>query len=130
MLPNDDKGFFHMMVSSYPISKIMDVLLGAVVMGTVGTLIGLLMGDGFVIATACLGVLLGVGIGMIGGRGFFLGVLMGACIGGALAWGIAGEESITVGAGAGAAMGGFLGIWIAMLVEMFAKRGKGMPLSS
>ena len=56
-------------------------------MGTVGLLIGMLMGDGFVIATACLGVLLGVGIGMIGGRGFFLGVLMGACIGGGVGLG-------------------------------------------
>jgi len=35
---------------------------------------------------------------------------------------VAGEEGIWVGAGAGAAMGGFLGVQISMLLDMRAAR--------
>jgi len=43
-------------------------------------------------------------------------------LGGALAWFIAGPERISVGAGAGAAMGGFLGVQISMLLDMRAAK--------
>ena len=48
-----------------------DVLLGVAVMGTVGVLIGILLGDSFLYFAAGLGVMLGIGIGLIGGRRFF-----------------------------------------------------------
>lgn len=101
---------------------IIDVLLGVVVMGTVGVLIGILMGDAFLYFASGLGVLLGVGIGLIGGRRFFLGIFIGTFLGGTLAWAVSGPENITVGAGSGAAMGGFLGIWISMLIDVFWRK--------
>jgi len=103
--------------------KIIDVLLGLVVMGTVGVLIGLLMGGWFLYVATGLGLVLGLGIGLIGGRRFFIGILVGAVLGGALAWLVAGSQNITIGAGSGAAMGGFLGTWISMLLDVFLRKG-------
>ncbi len=99
-----------------------DVLLGVAVMGTVGVLIGILLGGSFLYFATGLGVMLGAGIGLIGGRRFFLGIFVGTFLGGALAWAVSGPENITVGAGAGAAMGGFLGIWISMLIDVFWRK--------
>lgn len=102
--------------------KIIDILLGLVVMGTVGVLIGLLMGGAFLYAATSIGLVLGVGIGLMGGRRFFVGILVGAVLGGALAWLLAGSHNITIGAGSGAAMGGFLGTWISMLIDIFSRK--------
>ena len=109
---------------------IIDVLLGVVVMGTVGVLIGVLLGDSFLYVAAGLGITLGIGIGLIGGRRFFLGIFIGTLFGGALAWAVSGPDNITVGAGSGAAMGGFLGIWISMLIDAFWRKPmKAVPSS-
>ena len=108
--------------ASITTEKIIDVLLGLVVMGAVGVLIGLLMGGAFLYAATGIGLVLGVGIGLIGGRRFFVGILVGAVLGGALAWLLAGSQNITIGAGSGAAMGGFLGTWISMLLDMFFRK--------
>ncbi|MYJ53981.1 MAG: hypothetical protein F4090_03585 [Nitrospira sp. SB0672_bin_25] len=99
-----------------------DVGLGVAVMGTVGVLIGILLGGSFLYFAAGLGVILGAGIGLIGGRRFYLGIFGGTFFGGALAWAVSGPENITVGAGSGAAMGGFLGIWISMLIDVFWRK--------
>ena len=110
--------------------KIIDIVLGFIVMGTVGILIGLLLGGTFLYVATGMGIVLGVGIGLIGGRRFFIGVLVGAVLGGALAWLVSGADNITIGAGAGAAMGGFLGTWISMLIDVFFKNGvKPLPAS-
>lgn len=101
-----------------------DIALGTVVMGTVGVLIGTLMGGPFFYVASGLGVLLGIGIGFIGGRGFFFGIFVGTILGGCLAWALSGPENITVGAGAGAAMGGFLGIWVGMVLDLLARRSQ------
>ena len=103
-------------------SKVIDVLLGAVVMGTVGTLIGVLMGGGFLPVAVGLGVLLGTGVGMFGGRRFFLSILIGAILGGILAWALGGTDAVTVGSASGAAMGGFLGVWISMILDLVTQR--------
>ena len=50
-------------------------------MGTVGILIGLLLGGTFLYVATGIGAVLGVGIGLIGGRRFFIGVLVGAVLG-------------------------------------------------
>jgi len=102
--------------------RMIDVGLGVLVMGTVGTLIGLLMGGGFLIVAIILGLVLGVGVGLIGGRRLLIGIFVGTILGGALAWAVSGPENILVGAGSGAAMGGFLGIWVSMLLDLFAQR--------
>jgi hypothetical protein len=67
---------------------------------------------------------LGAGVGFLGGRGFFLSIFIGTILGGLLALGLGGPETMTVGAASGAAMGGFLGIWISMLMEAWQQRKK------
>ncbi len=104
------------------ISKIIDVVLGASVLGTVGALIGISMGMGFLPAAVVAGILLGAGVGFFGGRRFFLSIFIGTILGGALAWGLGGVDTITVGASSGAAMGGFLGVWISMLLDLVQQR--------
>lgn len=100
----------------------MDMVLGVAVMGTVGVLIGLLMGGTMIPIASSIGVLLGAMIGILGGRRFLLSILVFAVLGGLLAWFVAGLENISIGAGAGAAMGGFLGIWMSMLQDLWAQR--------
>ncbi len=103
-------------------SKIFDVAFGAAVLGTVGVLTGLSMGVGFLPAALLIGLCLGAGVGFFGGRRFFLSIFVGTIGGGLLAWGLGGVETITVGASSGAAMGGFLGVWISMLLDLFQQR--------
>lgn len=105
-----------------PVQKIADVVFGVTVMGTVGTLIGSIMGGGIMPLAIGLGLAMGAVVGFLGGRRFLISILIGTVLGGALAWLVAGEERISVGAGAGAAMGGFLGVQISMLLDMRAAR--------
>lgn len=99
-----------------------DVLFGVVVMGTVGALIGTILGGSSVPIASGLGVVLGMVVGFLGGRRFLISILVGTVLGGGLAWVIAGIEKISFGAGAGAAMGGFLGVQISMLLDARAAR--------
>ena len=91
-------------------------------MGTVGTLIGLTLGGGLMPVAIVVGLILGAVIGFLGGRRFLISILMGTVLGGALAWMLAGVERVWVGAGAGAAMGGFLGVQISMLLDVRAAK--------
>ena len=100
----------------------LDILFGVAVMGTVGTLIGVIMGGSILPLASGAGLVLGGVIGFMGGRRFLVSILVGTLLGGALAWFIAGPERISVGAGAGAAMGGFLGVQISMLLDMYAAK--------
>ncbi len=108
-------------------AKLFDVLLGILGLGTVGLLIGIFMGDGWLPVAVALGALLGAGVGLVGGRGFFLSIFIGTILGGLLALGVSGSEAVTVGAASGAAMGGFLGIWISMLIETWRQRNQTVP---
>jgi hypothetical protein len=109
-------------ISAVPLHRIIDVVFGVAVMGTVGTLIGSIMGGGLMPVAIGLGLAMGAVVGFLGGRRFLISILIGAVLGGALAWLVAGDERISVGAGAGAAMGGFLGVQISMLLDMRAAR--------
>jgi len=111
-------------------SKIFDVVFGALVLGGVGVLVGLSMGVGFLPAALVVGVLLGAGVGCFGGRRFFLSLFVGTLLGGLLAWRLGGVETITVGASSGAAMGGFLGVWISMLLDLLQQRKESLPTPS
>lgn len=91
-------------------------------MGTVGTLIGLTLGGGLMPVAIAVGLVLGAVIGFLGGRRFLISILMGTVLGGALAWMLAGVERVWVGAGAGAAMGGFLGVQVSMLLDVRAAK--------
>ena len=105
-------------------SKIFDVILGAVALGAVGVLVGLSMGIGFLPAALLLGMCLGAGVGFFGGRRFFLSIFVCTIVGGLLAWSLGGVDTITVGASSGAAMGGFLGVWISMLLDLLQQRNQ------
>jgi hypothetical protein len=107
--------------------KVFDVILGILGFGTVGMLIGMFMGDGWFPITLAVGTLLGAGVGCLGGRGFFLSIFIGTILGGLLALGLSGIEAVTVGAASGAAMGGFLGIWISMLLDIWQQRKPSIP---
>lgn len=100
---------------------------GAAVMGTVGTLIGWFMDGSAIPITGALGVALGLVVGWLGGRRFLVSILIGTVSGGLLAWLLAGFEKISVGAGAGAAMGGFLGVQASMLLDLWAERKQAAP---
>lgn len=113
-----------------PASKIFDIVLGAMVLGTVGVLIGVSMGDGFIPAALLLGILLGAGVGYLGGRRFFLSIFVGAISGGLLAWRLGGVDAMTVGASSGAAMGGFLGVWVSMLGDLFQQRKQSAAITT
>jgi len=65
---------------------------------------------------------LGAGVGFFGGRRFFASIFVGTILGGLLAWGLGGVDAVTVGASSGAAMGGFLGVWISMLLDLLQQR--------
>ena len=109
-------------VDGMSIWKALDIALGMAVMGTVGTLIGFTMGGGLFPVAIAVGLVLGCVIGFLGGRRFLISIMIGTVLGGALAWLAAGVDRIWVGAGAGAAMGGFLGVQISMLLDMRAAR--------
>jgi hypothetical protein len=105
-----------------PLQRWFDIVFGLAVMGTVGTLIGIIMGGGLMPVAIAVGLAMGGVIGFLGGRRFLISILVGALLGGGLAWMVAGTERIWVGAGAGAAMGGFLGVQISMLLDIRAAR--------
>ncbi len=109
--------------------KVVDMAFGAAVMGTVGTLIGWFMGGSAIPITGALGVALGLVVGWLGGRRFLVSILIGTVFGGLLAWLVAGFEKISWGAGAGAAMGGFLGVQASMLLDLWAERKQAAPPS-
>ena len=108
--------------NSMSLQKLFDIVFGLAVMGTVGTLIGYIMGGGLMPVAIGVGLALGGVIGFLGGRRFLVSILVGTVLGGALAWLLAGADRIWVGAGAGAAMGGFLGVQISMLLDVRAAR--------
>ena len=111
-----------MSADTMSLQKWVDIVFGLAVMGTVGVLIGIIMGGGLMPVAIVVGLAMGGVIGFLGGRRFLISILVGSLLGGVLAWAVAGMERIWVGAGAGAAMGGFLGVQISMLLDMRAAR--------
>jgi hypothetical protein len=117
-----------MTADTMPFHKWFDIVFGLAVMGTVGVLIGVIMGGGLMPVAIVLGLAMGGVIGYLGGRRFLVSILIGSLLGGALAWLVAGDDRISVGAGAGAAMGGFLGVQISMLLDVrAARKGQSEP---
>ncbi|MEQ1793429.1 MAG: hypothetical protein ABL970_04480 [Nitrospira sp.] len=102
--------------------KLVEIAFGVLVMGTVGTLIGLIMGNEFMPLAIGIGLVMGGVVGFLGGRRFLISILVGTVLGGLLAWLLAGLDRVSYGAGAGAAMGGFLGVQVSMLLDMRAAR--------
>ncbi len=101
----------------------LDMLLGAAVFGVVGAAIGYYWGTrvSLVVATA-VGLVFGFLIGLLGGRRFFVSIVCGALLGAGLAWLVSGTSAIPLGAASGGAMGGFLGVQMGMLLEIWRQR--------
>ena len=57
--------------------KVIDILFGVAVMGTVGTLIGVIMGGGIMPLASGAGLLFGGVIGFMGGRRFVVSIFVG-----------------------------------------------------
>ena len=117
----------HSLRTRYSSQTLIDMTLGALVMGTVGMLIGLILGGQASVIGTPVGLLMGTVVGAFGGRRFLVSILIGTVLGGVLAWILVGPEKITVGAGAGAAMGGFLGIQVSMILDLRAERKRSAP---
>lgn len=96
-----------------------DLIVGSIIMGTTGAVIGLnLGGPVLTVMGTFLGIILGGFISALDARRFFICVLVGMFIGGALALWLGGPYAFIIGAGSGGATGGFIGVNI----ELF-KRG-------
>ena len=118
-----------MTLATMPLHRWFDIAFGLTVMGTVGVLIGVIMGGGLMPVAVVVGLAMGGVIGYLGGRRFLISILIGSLLGGALAWLVADAERISVGAGAGAAMGGFLGVQISMLLDVrSARKAQSKPV--
>lgn len=110
-----------MVHARYSTRILIDMVFGALVMGTVGTLIGILVGGQAHFVSPAIGLVLGTVVGAFGGRRFLISILTGTVGGGVLAWALVGADKISLGAGAGAAIGGFLGIQLSMLLDLKAE---------
>lgn len=96
-----------------------DLVLGVLIMGTTGAAIGYYL-DGLLAISIGLtsGAVLGGFISMLEARVFFLSVIAGTVLGSVLAMLAGGPETLVIGAGSGAAAGGFVGVNI----DLFRKK--------
>ncbi|WDT74577.1 MAG: hypothetical protein MPW16_15095 [Candidatus Manganitrophus sp.] len=89
---------------------------GMLVTGVTGGLIGSFIGGPFwIILAATIGALIGMVVWCLGGRRFFIFIVVGALLGGLLALLIAGPEQGLIGAATGGAMGGFIAVNFLMM---------------
>lgn len=101
----------------------LDMLLGAAVFGVVGAAIGYYWGTSVSLAVAtAVGLVFGFLIGLLGGRRFFVSIVCGALLGAGLAWLVSGTSAMPLGAASGGAMGGFLGVQMGMLLDLWRQR--------
>ena len=101
----------------------LDMLLGAAVFGVVGAAIGYYWGTGVSLAVVtAVGLVFGLLIGLLGGRRFFISIVCGALLGAGVAWLVSGTSAVPLGAASGGAMGGFLGVQMGMLLELWRQR--------
>jgi hypothetical protein len=109
----------------------LDMLFGAAVFGVVGAAIGYYWGTvaSMAIATA-VGATFGFLIGLLGGRRFFISIVCGALLGAGLAWLVSGVSAVPLGAASGGAVGGFLGVQMGMLLELWHQRKESPAATS
>jgi len=101
----------------------LDMVFGAVVFGIVGAAIGYYINTPASITVAGLiGMALGLFIGMLGGRRFFISIVSGAILVAGLFGLVSGRDAVLLGAGVGGAMGGFLGVQMSMLLDLWRQR--------
>ena len=104
-----------------------DMVFGAVVFGIVGAAIGYYINATASIPVAgVIGTVFGLLIGILGGRRFFISIVCGAVLGAALFGLVSGRDVVALGAGVGGAMGGFLGVQMGMLVDLWRQHKESM----
>jgi len=104
-----------------------DMVFGAAVFGIVGAAIGYYINATASIPVAgVIGTVLGLFIGTLGGRRFFISIVCGAVVGAALFGLVSGGDAAALGAGVGGAMGGFLGVQMGMLLDIWRQRKKSI----
>ena len=97
-----------------------DMVFGTVVFGVVGAAVGYYMNTpGSIWVAGIVGMLLGFSIGVLGGRRFFISIVCGALLGAGLFGLVSGADAVPLGAGVGGAMGGFVGVQLGMLVDLW-----------
>jgi hypothetical protein len=97
-----------------------DMIFGAVVFGIVGAAVGYYMNTtGSIWVAAIVGMLLGLFIGVLGGRRFFISIVCGALLGAGLFGFVSGGDAVPLGAGVGGAVGGFIGVQLGMLMDLW-----------
>ena len=108
-----------------------DMLLGAAVFGVVGAAIGYYWGtEAGIAVAAAAGLTFGFLIGLLGGRRFFISIVCGALLGAGVAWLVSGMSAVPLGAASGGAIGGFLGVQMGMLVELWKQSKQALPAES
>ncbi|MFQ5597754.1 MAG: hypothetical protein ACE5GK_06850 [Nitrospiria bacterium] len=91
-------------------------LPGMIVTGITGGVVGSFMGSVvWIFGMALLGAIIGNIVWRLGGQHFFLFIVIGILLGSGLAIYLGGIDAALLGAGAGGAMGGFIGVNIKML---------------
>lgn len=109
------------------------VLAGVLILGPAGGLIGFHLSEGrllVVIPSFLLGSLLGGSVGVLGGGIFFTSVVFFTVLIGYLGYRAGGWEVFEMTAGTGAAMGGFIGIFIENLIRQRRKSDENRALDS
>jgi hypothetical protein len=110
------------------------MVFGAVVFGIVGVAVGYYLNrTGSIWVAGVVGMLLGLFIGILGGRRFFISIVCGALLGAGLFGFVSGGDAVPLGAGVGGAMGGFVGVQLGMLVDLWQQHkasGSSEPPSS
>ena len=99
------------------------MVFGSVVFGIVGLAIGYYMDvRGGIAVAGLIGMVLGLFIGILGGRRFFISIVCGAILVATLFGLVSGRDAIPLGAGVGGAMGGFVGVQLGMLLDLWRQR--------
>jgi hypothetical protein len=96
------------------------MIFGAVVFGVVGAAVGYYMNTaGSIWVAGVVGIVLGIFIGVLGGRRFFISIVCGALLGAGLFGFVSGVDAVPLGAGVGGAVGGFVGVQLGMLMDLW-----------
>ena len=99
------------------------MVFGSIVFGIVGLAIGYYMNvRGGIAVAGLIGMLLGLFIGILGGRRFFISIVCGAILVATLFGLVSGCDAVPLGAGVGGAMGGFVGVQLGMLLDLWRQR--------
>ena len=95
-----------------------DILFGALLMGTTGVLIGLVVDSAMaMLVVGILGAFIGGLVGWVGGRVFLLIICFGVLIGAFLGYRTGDRDILIIAAGTGGAIAGFIGAQVSLFLK-------------